>query len=598
MIFVSIPSYRDPECESTVKDLFAKAKRPEQINVVVVLQTLPEDNLLFQHSQVRICLIDARYSKGVCWARALGYSLLAEEEYTLQVDAHMRFAKNWDELLLRQLSLCQSPKPILTTYCNAYDPPDIIKSVEPLFMAAEHFDESGLLHQHAIEKRPRPDLPTRTAFVSGHFIFGRSEWVREVPYDPWLYFSGEEQTLAVRLWTNGWDLFGPTKSIVWHKYYSPNSRPHHWNDVTEWGDMNTRSFQRMRHLLGIEQAPADALVELDSYKLGNVRRFDAYKTFSGVDFSARTIAPHALAGEFDAQDLMATTSETRKSPPPMIVTSAPTLEVPAMPSLYPPYPPTPPYPPPPYPPQPPYPPGGTGGGAVYPPYPPTPPYPSPPYPPQPPYPPGGMGAPAPTATPEPTVTPTPTVTPAPTTSPEPTTSPAPTTSPEPTATPKPGTVWEECIDREFCISVAGQEYCIPLRGCVRILLEQGIYYIEIEAPGISRRYELTQTCLGPLQIGIASLQLCLEPRSNAGRLEGVRLVLQGCLTIVGISKCWILLAKDLSFFAVSSISQTEAEFLNLNPQLLMQASPDAIGTLESFLSQAEVDRILRLPRRE
>src|SRR4051794_15195466 len=97
----------------------------------------------------------------------------------------------------------------------------------------------------------------KTAFVSGHFIFGSSQWAQEVPYDPWLYFTEEETALAARLWTSGWDIFRATEAVIWHKYYSANARPHHWNDISEWEGLNRRSFQRVRHLLGMEHAPSE-----------------------------------------------------------------------------------------------------------------------------------------------------------------------------------------------------------------------------------------------------------------------------------------------------------------------------------------------------
>jgi len=38
------------------------------------------------------------------------------------------------------------------------------------------------------------------------------------PYDPGLYFHGEELSLAVRDFTHGYDLFHPTRDILWHSY--------------------------------------------------------------------------------------------------------------------------------------------------------------------------------------------------------------------------------------------------------------------------------------------------------------------------------------------------------------------------------------------
>jgi hypothetical protein len=53
--------------------------------------------------------------------------------------------------------------------------------------------------------------PQPSAFFSAHFVFVRSAWLRDVPYDPQMYFDGEEDSLALRSWTNGW---GPADCIT------------------------------------------------------------------------------------------------------------------------------------------------------------------------------------------------------------------------------------------------------------------------------------------------------------------------------------------------------------------------------------------------
>ena len=76
-IFVQIASYRDPELQWTLKDLFEKAKRPENIFVGICHQydmKGDEDKHLFEipfshPEQLRIDNVDYRESQGCCWAR-------------------------------------------------------------------------------------------------------------------------------------------------------------------------------------------------------------------------------------------------------------------------------------------------------------------------------------------------------------------------------------------------------------------------------------------------------------------------------------------------------------------------------------------------
>jgi GT2 family glycosyltransferase len=208
----------------------------------------------------------------------------------------MRFAPDWDARMLAQLAACPSPKPLLTTYPPAYEPPNDLISQRPAYLAAKMFNDRGILLQQALME-PTPLTPKPTAFVAAGFLFGSSAWIREVPYDPDLYFHGEETTLAVRLWTSGWDFFGPTDAIIWHQY-SKIVRSLHWEDNRQWHEIEAVSLARMRHLLGMDPEPSDTPVDLTGFDLGSVRTLEQYQQMSGIDFRARTIAPHALAGEF------------------------------------------------------------------------------------------------------------------------------------------------------------------------------------------------------------------------------------------------------------------------------------------------------------
>jgi hypothetical protein len=221
-------------------------------------------------------------------------SLYGGEDYVLQIDAHMRFAPNWDVRMLDQLTRCQSGKPILTCYPGGYIPPDELTSHVPCFLAAKEFSSGGMLVQQGLILNP-PPRPKQTAFVAAGFLFGHAQWISDAPYDPNLYFQGEETTLAVRLWTHGWDFFGPSEPLIWH-LYETDRRPLHWSDNPEWWRMDAASLLRVRHLLG-RSTNADTM-DLGPYGLGEKRTLAAYQRFSGVDFIQRTIASHALAGEF------------------------------------------------------------------------------------------------------------------------------------------------------------------------------------------------------------------------------------------------------------------------------------------------------------
>jgi hypothetical protein len=297
MIFVNIACYRDPECKATVQDLFNKARYPNEIIVCVVLQSEPADNILFYGKNVRMLVVKASDSCGVCWARAMGYRFWDGEDHVLQIDSHMRFAQHWDTAMLGQLDRCGVAKPLLTTYPPAYEPPNTILDAKPAFLTAERFEPNGRLVQRGHILDPLPSSPRPTALVAAGFIFGMSEWIREVPYDPRIYFWGEETTVAARLWTNGWDMFGPTEALLWHWYNRAGGRVP-WQDDPNWHVRDALSIARVRHLLGVDPGPAEAIVDIGRYGLGSVRTFADYQKFAGINYKEQTIAPHASRGEW------------------------------------------------------------------------------------------------------------------------------------------------------------------------------------------------------------------------------------------------------------------------------------------------------------
>ena len=296
-IFVHIAAYRDRDCVNTIDDLFTKARWPERLFIGVCWQSLsPDDDdcdpLGKHHGQCRILRFDVAEAEGACWARHHSQTLWRGEEYVLQIDSHMRFVEHWDEKLLSMLAACPSPRPILSNYPAAFTPPDQIDSHIVSVINAAGFDGDGMLKLGSEGFSPRdvPDEPQPTAFLGAGFVFGPSAWISDVPYDPYLYFQGEEITLAVRLYTHGWDIFIPSDVLAYHDYNNRPDRPKHWSDRRDWPALNQRSVRRVRHLLAMEECDdPEALRELDRYGLGTARSLAKYQALTGINFRDRTI---------------------------------------------------------------------------------------------------------------------------------------------------------------------------------------------------------------------------------------------------------------------------------------------------------------------
>jgi Rps23 Pro-64 3,4-dihydroxylase Tpa1-like proline 4-hydroxylase/peroxiredoxin/GT2 family glycosyltransferase len=305
-IFVQIPSYRDPDCHHTIKDLYEKAAHPERIFVGVCWQSVSgEDDHCFETTypyehQVRVREFEAEESKGVCWARNITQSLWDGEEFTLGIDSHMRFEQGWDDELLSMWTQCHNEKAVLTTYPPA---PDAMDSdpVDVHSLVAHEFDSEGIFLMKAwnmpIGKYAMKE-PVPGAFIGACMIFGPSKMIEDVPYDPNIYFFGEEISMAVRLWTHGYDIYHPQKTVMYHNW-EREGRPTHFQDHPNWRGMNKRAGARVRHLLGAERSKNKLVIQdIDTYGLGTTRSLKEYQDYSGVDFAKKTISKKAQTGEF------------------------------------------------------------------------------------------------------------------------------------------------------------------------------------------------------------------------------------------------------------------------------------------------------------
>lgn len=308
-IFVSIASYRDPETPHTLRDLFAKAAHPENIFVGVLWQVVPDldDDCVdipeeVPESQIRGINVHPSFSKGACWARSrILTELRRDEEFVLQIDSHMRFVEHWDEKMLSMLQRCTSSRALLSTYPIEYTPPNDLAAPSIPLMTARKFNHRGILMPlaRALDYSQRPAQPVSSPFISAGFLFGPVAAFNEVPYDPLLYFIGEEISLAVRLWTHGWDVYNPDDVLLYHFYGLTKERPRHWADNPSWGELDNNSLSRLRHLFGIEVSTNPAvLLDLERYRLGQVRTLDEFERYADVNLRRQTIGAAGWCGRF------------------------------------------------------------------------------------------------------------------------------------------------------------------------------------------------------------------------------------------------------------------------------------------------------------
>lgn len=301
-IFIQIASYRDPELIPTINSCLENAKYPENLVFGICNQYNPKDdfNIGEFENDKRFKILNIPYSesKGVCWARNQVQQLYDEEEYTLQIDSHMRFEKDWDETLIgmiKQLQELGIPKPLLTGYVSSYDPnndPEGRVRV-PWRMAFDKYTPEGAVFflPETIPNWQDIDLPVPARFYSAHFCFTLGCFAKEVQHNPDFYFHGEEISIAVRAFTHGYDLFHPHRVVLWHEY-TRNGRVKQWDDDKEWWKLNEKSHLLNRKLFGMDGELQEG--HDGKYGLGNLRTLRDYEKYAGLLFEKRAVQDYTL----------------------------------------------------------------------------------------------------------------------------------------------------------------------------------------------------------------------------------------------------------------------------------------------------------------
>jgi len=294
-IFISIASFCDPMLNFTVRSAVETARHPERLSFGIVDQSRQSANDALPTGSWRTAYlhIDPHQSRGACWARTLAMTLYAGEAYFLQIDSHTCFDQDWDVTLVETLEAASSrsgnPKVIISTRPFAFE-------IDADGSVSKKRFTSGTLK--LVPKNPVLNLAAPVVSfscinsketrdlagfqISAAFLFTRGMFVEQIPYDPFLYFHGEEQNISIRAFTHGWDIWHPNAVPLFHLYKTRGAgeAPLHWDSEFEikrgekWIDLRTRAHSRLADLITGKLSGV--------YALGSVRSIADYLKFSGL----------------------------------------------------------------------------------------------------------------------------------------------------------------------------------------------------------------------------------------------------------------------------------------------------------------------------
>lgn len=337
-IFLSVATYRDENCVNTLNWAYEKAQNPENLFVGLVQQNCHKNCMSgvleggkvepvrpdvdcyktfcegkgkkwCDRGQLRVLNIEESESLGPYAARYFSSKLWYGEQWYMQIDAHMTFATGWDANSVDMLQRAPSKKPVITHY----PPPHTVsldgisnkpapRICDPLFAVDALEAQIIRLDGADVYDEMHNDIPRFAPFVAAGYFVAHSDFLREVPFDPFLpwIFMGEEIIMSARLWTSGFDIFSPSESVVGHMYVRRQT-PKFWETVGRdfspgvYNPLQMMILDRLKYQLGYPEAANDMiaskslLTAVEQYTIGSERPLSQYLDMVGLNMATKEL---------------------------------------------------------------------------------------------------------------------------------------------------------------------------------------------------------------------------------------------------------------------------------------------------------------------
>jgi hypothetical protein len=293
-IFVQIPSYHDFELKRTILDCYNKSSGSHQINFGVSLVYFQKNDIdIPDHPNVKFNISMSPENIGVGMGRYLANEFYDGEDYYLQIDSHMRFEKNWDDVLIYNYKKYSSQgiKPVISCYPGAYEYNDLTLNIlnnKAHVAYTDFIEELSFINNYVPHQRAIANLNKKvfTRSVSAASIFSSGE-IASIKPNKKMFFWGEEILTAIRLYTHGFDIVLPESQNFYHLYYD------HEKGMKNLRRQVSLDFPEIcSNLESISQNELERIIlneVVGDQELGSKRTLKQYQDFAGIDFVGKKI---------------------------------------------------------------------------------------------------------------------------------------------------------------------------------------------------------------------------------------------------------------------------------------------------------------------
>jgi len=318
--------------DETGKDIKGLLEIPVDKNGIEAFCAMPDYEHYCKNGQIRVLYVHHIDGQGPSMARYYASKLWGGENYFMQIDSHLRFAREWDAKYITESKLTLNyPKSVLSAYPPGFDQVRFIPKhmgVDKSKINNDTVIESpgcrlcgcgtpgeakpgkelkGIIHIGQTKSYEKYEIrPKQSPFIGAGLVFAHGDFLKDVPFDPYLpwTFMGEEILLSMRAWTHGWNIYSPRKNLIIHQYRPAKlGFPKFYASIQslykKFGNawLQKHTIRRIKNLCGYpfhtaEKIEADdqsyVLADIENYGLGTARSWEDYLEFTQIKVNYTT----------------------------------------------------------------------------------------------------------------------------------------------------------------------------------------------------------------------------------------------------------------------------------------------------------------------